>query len=64
MQLGKMLYPLVSQFSGNKGNVPRIVGMLVDFQVFEEQEILDFLINMDELKDRIKEAENLINQKS
>ena len=34
--------------------------MLVDFSVFEVQEILEFLVNENELIERIKEAESLI----
>jgi hypothetical protein len=34
--------------------------MLIDFEVFEVSEILEFLENEDLLKERVKEAEELI----
>jgi len=39
---------------------PKITGMLIDFDVFEVADILEFLENESQLKDRIKEAEDLI----
>jgi len=36
--------------------------MLIDFSVFEVQEILEFLENKEELRERIVEAEQLIVQ--
>lgn len=38
--------------------------MLIDFEVFEVSEILEFLENEDLLKERIKEAEELIESNS
>jgi len=34
--------------------------MLIDFSVFEESDILEFLENKEELSERVKEAEVLI----
>lgn len=40
----------------------KITGMLIDFSVFEISDIFDFLENDESLKERIEEAEELINQ--
>lgn len=39
---------------------PKITGMLIDFEVFEISEIIEFLESEDNLKDRVVEAEELI----
>lgn len=53
------MYPMIKRHTSEE-NVPKITGMLIDFEVFEVSDILDFLENEDTLKDRIKEAEELI----
>lgn len=39
---------------------PKITGMLIDFSVFEEQDIFEFFENKTELIARIDEAKELI----
>jgi len=41
--LGEILFPLVLEIISNKNDVPRVTGMLVDFDVFELQDILEIL---------------------
>jgi hypothetical protein len=55
-----LLFPLVEKASGSSELAPKITGMLIDFDVFEVSEILEFLENEELLKERIKEAEDLI----
>lgn len=43
--MGELLYPLVDKLVENKENAPKITGMLIDFEVFEVSEILEFLEN-------------------
>jgi len=59
--LGQLIFPEVKKFTSVE-SAPKITGMLIDFSVFEVQEILEFLENKDELKERIDEAEQLIVQ--
>ncbi len=40
---------------------PKITGMLVDFEVFEIEDILEFHDNEEVLKERVEEAYKLIN---
>jgi polyadenylate-binding protein len=58
--LGELLFPLVGKYAEEKEQAPKITGMLIDFEVFEVSEILEFLENEELLKERIKEAEDLI----
>jgi len=58
--LGQLIYPKVLELTQNKSNAPKITGMLIDFSVFEESDILEFLENKEELTERVKEAEVLI----
>lgn len=58
--MGSLLFPLVEKASGSGELAPKITGMLIDFDVFEVSEILEFLENEELLKERIKEAEDLI----
>lgn len=62
--MGSLLFPLVEKISTHEGLSPKITGMLIDFEVFEVSEILEFLENEDLLKERIKEAEELIESNS
>jgi hypothetical protein len=44
--LGELLYPMVEKLvDNNKDTAPKITGMLIDFEVFEVSEILEFLEN-------------------
>lgn len=43
-------------------DAPKITGMLIDFEVFEVSEILEFLENETLLSERITEAKELIEQ--
>lgn len=58
--LGELLYPLVDKLVDNKENAPKITGMLIDFEVFEVSEILEFLENESMLIERIQEAKELL----
>jgi hypothetical protein len=44
----------------NKDTAPKITGMLIDFEVFEVSEILEFLENESNLIERITEAKELL----
>lgn len=41
--LGELLYPMVKELAKDKGLAPKITGMLIDFEVFEVSDILEFL---------------------
>ena len=56
-----MLFPLVINEATDKNHAPKITGMLIDFTVFEVTDIIEFLENHEELKERVEEAEKLIN---
>jgi len=43
---------------------PKITGMLIDFEVFEVSDILEFLDNKEILKERVMEAEELLNSQT
>ena len=58
--LGELLFPLVNKIAESTQQAPKITGMLIDFEVFEVSEILEFLENEELLKERVKEAEELI----
>lgn len=58
--LGELLFPLVNKIAESAEQAPKITGMLIDFEVFEVSEILEFLENEELLKERVKEAEELI----
>ena len=61
-QLGKMIMPLVSRYCDDeyKGDEAKITGMLIDFSVFQVEDILEMMENPKELMDRIREAQNLL----
>jgi len=44
---------MVEKLVDEKENAPKITGMLIDFEVFEVSEILEFLENESLLKERI-----------
>ena len=61
-QLGELIMPQVSRYCDDefKGEAAKITGMLIDFSVFQVDDILDMLENPAELMERIKEAQNLL----
>ena len=61
-QLGEMIMPLVSRYCDDeyKGDAAKITGMLIDFSVFQVEDILEMMENPKELMDRIREAQNLL----
>jgi len=58
--LGELLYPMVKENAREKALAPKITGMLIDFDVFEVSDILEFLETPEDLKERVSEAEDLI----
>jgi len=59
-----MLFPRVEKCAKEKTFVPKITGMLVDFDVFEVNEIMEFLENETILTERVREAEELLIESS
>jgi hypothetical protein len=56
-----MLFPKIKALlKGNDENAPKITGMLIDFEVFEVSDIIEFLESNEALMERVKEAEELI----
>jgi len=55
-----MLFPHIAKI--NPKNAPKITGMLIDFSIFEVTEILDFLENEEELRERVVEADKLLTE--
>lgn len=51
---------MVRELAKVKDLSPKITGMLIDFDVFEVSDILEFLENKEHLKERVEEAEELI----
>lgn len=61
--LGELLFPQIkSLLKSNDENAPKITGMLIDFEVFEVSDIIEFLESKEALLERVKEAEELISQ--
>ncbi len=58
--LGNLLFPLIRKHA-DEVTAPKITGMLIDFSVFEVQDILEFLDNESVLKERIEEAKEILN---
>ena len=57
--LGNMLFPRIKKYA-DEDLTPKITGMLIDFSVFEVQDIVEFLENEESLKEKIDEARELI----
>ena len=57
--LGNLLFPLIQKHT-DEVTAPKIMGMLIDFSVFEVSDILEFLDNESVLKERIDEAKEII----
>lgn len=60
--LGEMIMPEVVKFCDEefKSSAAKITGMLIDFTVFQVEDILDMLDNPSDLIERISEAQNLL----
>ena len=59
--LGEIIFPIIKKLS-TEDLAPKITGMLIDFEVFEVSEILEFVDNEELLNERVQEAIELINQ--
>lgn len=61
-----MILPNVLKFSNPEfhKDASKITGMLIDFSVFQVEDILDLLENPVDLVERIKEAQSLLNTSS
>jgi len=53
---------LVKKVAQEEAIAPKITGMLIDFEVFDVSDILEFLDSEEQLKERVVEAEELIKQ--
>lgn len=65
--LGEQLYPKVNQLINvqspeSAALVPKITGMLIDFEVFEVEEIINFFSDTNTLRERIAEAQELLEE--
>jgi len=58
--LGSILYPLIEKEVKNENLTPKVTGMLIDLDVLTPDEIIETITNPVELKERIKEAVDLI----
>lgn len=56
------MFPMVSEIIKDNNDVPRVTGMLVDFEVFELTDILEILESKPLLRERVEEAESLIQE--
>lgn len=62
--LGELVYPLVFNNCQNRREdaAPKITGMLIDFDVFNEVEIIEMIENREILLERLAEAIEMIAQ--
>ena len=60
--LGELLFPMITEIisAPDKEFVPKITGMLIDFSVFEVDDILELFEDKEALKERVQEAVDLI----
>jgi len=59
--LGQVMYQKIIKLRpGDQSKASKITGMLIDFEVFTLEEILDILKNDQEIAERVGEAEKLI----
>lgn len=60
--MGELLFPMISEItpSQQKDCVPKITGMLIDFSVFEVDDILELFEDKEVLQERVQEAVDLI----
>lgn len=59
--LGEFLYPRVEKITG-RTLAPKITGMLVDFEVMTEDEIVEAIEDENTLKQRIQEAKEALDE--
>jgi len=59
--LGEFLYPRVEKFIG-RNLAPKITGMLVDFEVMTEEEIIEAIEDENILGQRIQEAKEALDE--
>lgn len=60
--LGELLFPLVQTKVSKEDFAPKVTGMLIDFTVFDIDDIIEFLDDEKILQERVREAEELIVQ--
>ena len=58
--LGELLFPLVSNLVDSTELAPKVTGMLIDLDVFEVKEIVEFIESQEVLKERVDEAIELL----
>lgn len=58
--LGELLYPLIAKVVKQPDSAPKVTGMLIDFTVFDVDDIVDFLENTETLEEKVREAEELM----
>jgi hypothetical protein len=58
--LGELLYPLIAKIVKQPDSAPKITGMLIDFSVFDVDDIVEFLENVNSLEEKVREAEDLM----
>lgn len=61
---GELLYPKIKELTIDLERTARITGMLIDFEVFETEDILELVNNPHSLEERIQEANQLIDQEN
>lgn len=64
--LGELLFPMIQEIipAQQRDYVPKITGMLIDFSVFEVDDILELFEDNEVLQERVQEAVDLILQNS
>ena len=62
--MGELLFPKIKNLnkSNQNENTPKITGTLIDFELYEVLDIIEFLKSDAKLLERVKEAEDLINK--
>jgi len=64
-ELGEVVYYKIQKILGPKGtNIPQITGMLIDLDVFEVADILKFSEKEDLLREKVKEAQEILENDS
>lgn len=58
--LGELLYPQIAKVVKQPDSAPKVTGMLIDFTVFEVDDIIEFLENSEILEEKVREAEELM----
>lgn len=60
--LGEIMYRKIYDKLKDDAACPKITGMLIDFDVLELDEILEMLQDQNSLEERIKEAQEILNE--